>query len=219
MKWFIEKRNYFILLVILLLCFCIFFKKNTDSFIKSYDFKDGVITVIIYDNINKIEVDKKIKSIYDYYEKHEIVLNNKFKELYFDGLDDIVESSYVTEKVLNYFKKENINKYLINENGNIIAGKGVNRKYVLSINAPKTNKILKTVSFENKSMATSEINDKYDSVVVISNDFLTSVILSNYLSKISLEQGMSTADKYNCEVLWYYNNEFAMTKKFNDYFV
>lgn len=70
MKFLIEKRNYIILLIIILLiCFIVFnLGGKKQIYIKSFNYFNKVITVKIYDKVDSNKITKTINDIYKKYE-------------------------------------------------------------------------------------------------------------------------------------------------------
>ena len=289
MKYLIEKRNYIIIFVIIILIFWIFINLNSKKIhLKSFDFNGKIITIKIYEDINEGAVYKKINDIYSYFENYEDKLNGKLdnkmksfieygKVLYnktFGNVDitsgdlldklkdndkylfstkindldissnmlknkinfniDNIVSSYATSEVIDYFKDLKIKKYIINDDGNIIAGERYNNgKYKCSISDSLNKKVLKIVNIENESMYTLNNSDdlkgymvnpkkgviekRYDTVVVISKDNLTANMVASNLYLLSIDEGKEYAKRYNSEALWHYNNEIYMTDNFSKY--
>ena len=272
MQRIIDKRNYIILgIIILLLIFIliqIFTKKEEYSY--SYDYFDHYIVVKIYENkdifsdIEKIyqkyndavngKNDKLLNKIIDYgkdvYEKTDgyvdiskgSLTNNevtdfttKIDELSVDMDQDIdvsdIISSYATNEVISYLKENNIDKYLISDNGDISAGNYyTDGSYKVSISYE--DEILDIASFENKSMITrsndnevksymvnpveSKVTKKYDTVVVISDDVNEGTMLANALYLMDREAGEKLIKKYDAAALWYVDDK-TYTLNFDKY--
>lgn len=132
-------------------------------------------------------------------------------------------ASYATSEVIDYFDLLGIKKYIVNIDGDVIAGYS---KDGFNISLHDTdNSLLKVVSFSDKSI--SSMNNKkstfgdglYDGIWVISDDILTSNMLSNYLYYLSIEDGKEVSSKFGSEALWYKDGEFYMTENFSNYFV
>lgn len=285
-KKIIDKRNYLILFIIVILLVWILFFNKKEIYVKSFNYFDKVITFKIYDNVNHKQVTNDINNIYKKYENYDFkgkltddekALIEYGKILYFktDGYIDIttgelienlknnrnyefktdiekieikdgkltrnisfnfdnVLSCYATNDVLYYFKQNDITKYIVNEDGDITAGKHYQSgKYDISISNPNNDKVLKIVSFENKSMITrnyvpeiksyminpknSKVEHKYDSVVVIAKDNLTASMLADSLYLMDMEDGKKLLSDYNGEALWITGDDFVMTDGFNKY--
>ncbi len=272
MQRIIDKRNYIILgIIILLLIFIliqIFTKKEEYSY--SYDYFDHYIVVKIYENkdifsdVEKIyqkyndavngKNDKLLNKIIDYgkdvYEKTDgyvdiskgSLTNNevtdfttKIDELSVDMDQDIdvsdIISSYATNEVISYLKENNIDKYLISDNGDISAGNYyTDGSYKVSISYE--DEILDIASFENKSMITrsndnevksymvnpveSKVTKKYDTVVVISDDVNEGTMLANALYLMDREAGEKLIKKYDAAALWYVDDK-TYTLNFDKY--
>jgi hypothetical protein len=183
-----------------------------------------------YIDISDTDLISKLNDNQDYV--FETKINDKNFKNY--NLDSII-SSYTTNEVLKYFKKNKIKKYLINENGNIIAGDYYkkNGRYNFSINKYGSNSPLKFVSFNNMSMVTlnkskdlksymvnpktSKIVSNFDSVTVISDDYLTADMLTKELYLMDINEGKETALKYNAEALWQKDGKVIMTEGFKKY--
>lgn len=196
MSKIIEKRNYIILLFIVILSVWILLPKERHPFVKSFNYKKQLITIVIYDNINQKKMKKDIKKI----------CNNKEKDD-----NDILSGSYKAKKIISYFKKNNIKKYIINENGNISVGKRYNKnKYNISINNPKDNSIVKIVKLEYQTMATH--SDGENSISVISNDVIKANTLKYELFDIDINSAKEIVKKNNVKVIWYRNDEILIAQ-------
>ena len=220
MNIIIEKRNYIILFLIIVLLLWLGMIKNNRIFLKSYNFDKKTITVAIYDRVNVKKVSDRIDKIYKKYEKIQAIDEISYdSEIIFDVNDRNIILSLATNKVINYLKSKGITKYIINANGNIIAGKkyGEN-KYNISISDPDNDEILKIVSFENKSMVT--INDgMYDTLIVICDDIIKATITAQNISNLNTEEGREYALKHGCDVFWYKNGKIIMTDNFKKYII
>lgn len=279
MKTIIEKRNYIILFVIIVLIIWIMFFNKREIYLKSFNYFDETITYKIYNNIDKNKVTKDINNIYKKYENYNAKINNNIKDenvhslieygklLYYktDGLIDITSGdllknmqkgrkytftskidkigketinynfeniicAYATNDVIYYFKQNNIDKYIVNENGDIKVGKRYNKdKYKISI--INNEKLLYILNLENKAIATRKTNElkyminpktskkenKYDMLVVISNDNLTANMVANTIYFMNKEDGENFAKQYNSEVLWQKEDKIYQTKEFEKY--
>ena len=213
-KKIIDKRNYIILLVILFLIIWILFFSKNKAYIESFNYEDEVITFSVYDKVNHKKLTADINNIYK-------------EDVDFDDLKDIakkmdtdyesIKVSYVTDMVLDYFKENGIEKYIINESGNIIAGKHYNNeKYKVSISNPTTDEVIGIAILENKAMVTKN-DGLYDSVVVICDDNLMAKILVNRLQSLDINDGRTLAKKYECEILWLDSEEIIKTESFDKY--
>lgn len=67
-KKIIDKRNYIILFLIIILIIWILFFNKKEVYIKSFEYFGEVITFKIYDDVNYKKVEKDIKNIYEKYE-------------------------------------------------------------------------------------------------------------------------------------------------------
>ena len=279
MKKIIEKRNYIILFVIIVLIIWIMFFNKREIYLKSFNYFDETITYKIYNNIDKNKVTKDINDIYKKYENYNAKINNNINDeniyslieygklLYYktDGLIDITSGdllknmqkgreytftskidkigketinynfeniicAYATNDVIYYFKQNDIDKYIVNENGDIKVGKKYNKdKYKISI--INNEKLLYILNLENKAIATRKTNElkyminpktskkenKYDMLVVISNDNLTANMVANTIYFMNKEDGENFAKQYNSEVLWQKEDKIYQTKEFEKY--
>ena len=138
--------------------------------------------------------------------------------------------AYATNDVIYYFKQNDIDKYIVNETGDIKVGKKYNKdKYKLSI--INNEKLLYILNLENKAIATRKTNElkyminpktskkenKYDMLVVISNDNLTANMVANTIYFMNKEDGEKFAKQYNSEVLWQKEDKIYQTKEFEKY--
>lgn len=288
MKFIIEKRNYIILITIIIIILgLVFLNFDNKPDVKTFDFENKKITIIVYDKIDKNKVHSKINKILNYYTNYDKKLNKELntnmksfleygKIVYYktDGYVDItsgdlldnlknnkeynfvsninniivdknnlktkinfnienVISNYVVSDIVDYFRDQKIEKYIINENGNIAAGsKYDTSKYAISIN-DSSNKILQVVYLEKESLVTlkksnkvesyninpktSKKEDLYDFVSVISKDNLTANMVASTLYFLNIEDGKKFAEKYNCAALWYTDGNIITTDNFSKY--
>ena len=243
MKFLVSKRNYIILLVIVLLVIWILVNllgKN-EIFLKSFNSLDEPITIKAYDKINENKVSNDIDKILK-----KFLQNKKNKELkeygrilyakskgYVDITNtelvkalrtgesynfEMIKSSYAVSEICDYFKQNDIKRYIINEGGNVIAGEGYDGKYKVSLNKYDSQKILNIVLLENKSLytlnksdeiedymvnpKTSKVSDNFDSVSVIANDNLTADMIVRTLFLMSEDEGKEFIKDYDAEALW-----------------
>lgn len=263
MKKIIDKRNYIILgIIILLLIFIVvqmFTKEGEYSY--NYDYFDHYIVVKIYedqdvfDDIDSIykkydealngENDQLLeeiiaygKEIYDQTDGYVDIskgkltsgevteFETKIDDLSVEMKDDIditdIISSYATNEVISYLKENNIDEYLISDDGDISAGNYyTDGRYTASISYEDA--IIDIVSLENESMITrskdedtqsymvnpieSEITQKYDTVVVIADDVNEATMLANALYLMDREDGEQLITEYDAAALWYTDGE------------
>lgn len=153
------------------------------------------------------------------------ILNNK------PALDlGAIAKGYATEQVGAYLKKQNINKFLINAGGNILAGETSKEYYKIGLETPDATKsIYKVLKIKNKSVVTSggyERFYEYDgvpyhhivdyatlyptnnfkSVTVIADNSAQADALSTTLFLLDLESGKELAKKEQVEAIWYLND-------------
>lgn len=155
--------------------------------------------------------------------------DNDFENYNYSMVDD----SYAVSDIIDYFKQNNINSYIINEDGNIIAGQGYDGKYKVSLNKYGSNKILDIVFLENKSLytlnksdeiedymvnpKTSEVSSNFDSVSVIADDNLTADMLARTLFLMNEDEGRKFIKNYDAEVLWQKDGKMIMSDGFKNY--
>ncbi len=271
MKFLVSKRNYIILLVIVLLVIWILVNllgKN-EIFLKSFNSLDEPITIKVYDKINEDKVsndidkilkkflqNKKNKELKEYgrilYAKSKgyVDITNtelvkalrtgesyNFKTRINDDFDDynfeMIKSSYAVSEICDYFKQNDIKRYIINEGGNVIAGEGYDGKYKVSLNKYDSQKILNIVLLENKSLytlnksdeiedymvnpKTSKVSDNFDSVSVIANDNLTADMIVRTLFLMSEDEGKEFIKDYDAEALWQKDGKVTMSAGFKNY--
>ena len=170
------------------------------------------------------------------------ISSNMLKNKINFNIDNIV-SSYATSEVIDYFKDLKIKKYIINDDGNIIAGERYNNgKYKCSISDSLNKKVMKIIKLLQRAglelfviqrhlvLLNSDdlkgymvnpkkgvIEKRYDTVVVISKDNLTANMVASNLYLLSIDEGKEYAKRYNSEALWHYNNEIYMTDNFSKY--
>lgn len=232
MKKIIEKRNYIILFIIIILIIWILFSEKR-VYVKSFNFKDALVTYVIYDNVDENKITNNIERIYKKFEKKS--LSEKEKNLIFsetDGYFDEIRNyfvSYSTKEVLKFFDSYGIKKYMVNVDGDVILGdRHLDKNYLVSIHNPNDNSVLKIISLSNKSLSTVRYYNElkslkgsrrdYDMVSVICKDNITSNIISNYIYYLSIEEGEKVLSRNNCDGLWYKNNRIITSSNFSKYF-
>ncbi|MBR2840493.1 MAG: hypothetical protein IKF01_01330 [Bacilli bacterium] len=205
MKTLIEKRNYIIIFIIAFLLFFIFMGKN-EVYVDTFKFDKNIITVMIYDRIDKNNVKKNIKDICrkDYRKNVKKIADNY--DLY---------GGYISMKIKEYFKSKKIDKYIINENGDITTGKRYNdTAYKISIN-DSDNKVLKIVNLVNENIST--IRDGEDSISVIGKDIVKNKIYKYMLNDVSTDEGKEIIKDKDIAVLWYRDGNITMSDNFEKY--
>lgn len=127
--------------------------------------------------------------------------------------------AFATKKIENYLKKQKINKYIINEDGNIITGKHYNnKKYKVSL-MDKGGNLIKIISLENEALAVKGNTQKFKPYMInpktnekIKNDNIVAVITddinkantyANVLYLMSKEAGMNYVKDKGIKVIWY----------------
>lgn len=162
------------------------------------------------------------------------LLTNNHLNLNFDNFI----KGYTNNKVKEYLKSVNIDKYFINTGNEIIIGKGLNNKdYVVAISSPFDNSALKVFNLQNKYLVTKSIYYnayKYDdviysnivdaknetmsrkmiSVTVVGDDIYQTELAANMLFINNYYKGIDIAKKYNVDVIWCYkdNNGIEIIK-------
>lgn len=193
-----------------------------------YKETNGLIDITSNELVNKISNDEKytFKTSIDSLDfKNKNTLNNI-------NIDSIA-GAFATKKVEDYLKRNKIDKYIINEDGNIITGKGINNeKYKISI--MYQDKLLAIANLENKSMATkgnvntfktyminpitSTKHKENKMIVVIHEDINTANMIANALYLMSVKEGQEYISKYNAQALWYKEDDAKqMTSGFKSY--
>ncbi len=147
--------------------------------------------------------------------------------------------SFIISKLENKIKEYNINSYIINMGDIFSLGRANNTKFTVAIEKPyKKDEYISFLKLDNKSISTvgpfqnyysiegkiyhNLINLKtlkqennYKSVTVIGDSILDVQMLSNYLYFLSIEDGKEILKKYNCDAIWYTNeDELIFTKDF-----
>lgn len=228
MKFIIDKRNYIILFIIILLLIWIFSLKD-EAYVKSFNFNGINITYVIYDKVNSDKISKNIDEIYEIYKKK--TLDKKEEKYIFNQTDGYFNETekylacFSTDEVLKYFKYIGISRYMVNIDGDVILGdKYSNNKYSVSIHDPRDNSILKIIYFSNKALSSTKYSDDlknlkgnrkdYDMVSVLCDDILTSDVISNYLYYLSIEDGKEVLSKNKCDGLWYKDGKIYTTSNF-----
>lgn len=154
-----------------------------------------------------------------------------------------IAKGYTTEIVGKYLESIGITDYLINAGGNVKVGNSYKKKnYSIGIQSPVENEDLITiVNGKNISVVTSggyERNYEYNgtiyhhiidpdtlypsnnmkSVTVITKDSALGDILSTTLFLTSVEEGKEIIKDYDCDAIWYTNdNQIIRSENFSDY--
>lgn len=179
-----------------MLLFWIFNNRNR-TFIESFDLNDKVLTVIIYEKIDVKKVTNNIEKICNKWEKKKEKVNYL--------------NSYAVKEIIRYFNKSGIKKYLINEDGNVSAGKRYSKdKYSVSILNPENEDILKIVKLENESMIT--VKDDNNSVSVIYKDNIEAFRIGVQLFNLGIDEGKKVCDELGCKAFWYIDGKVDETK-------
>lgn len=168
------KRNYIIFfIIILLVIFLICQRIGIKEYAKTYEYFDHKITLKIYENKNIFnDVDKILKKS-----------------------DNSVNA---VKKIQKYLKTKKIDKYIINDNGDITAGKHYKRdKFKISINYE--NDVLDIVEIKNESMVTRK-DCTYKMIVIIGKDIVKTTKKAEEFCK----SGNISKDY---KVYWYDGNE------------
>lgn len=277
----VDKRNYIILAIIIILIVFIVINLNSkvNEQIKSFNYFNEDITIKIYSNKNMDSTFKEIDGIYKKYQKYyqnpsqntgkdliklleygknayeetggliditagELITSieddktynfhttinsldfNKKETLKNISIDSLI-GAYATNIVKEYLDENKIKKYIINEDGNIIAGDHYNDdKYKVSITDTNGN-LVKIVYLNGESMATkgntskfkpymvnpltSSKNKENNLISVISKDINEANKVANALYLMSIDDGKEFAKKYDVEVLWHTNDEKTYT--------
>lgn len=206
MKYIIEKRNYILLFVIIVLLFIIIFYSKRSAFVKSYKV-DGLITVVIYDNIDRNFVDRGIKKI--------LKKNYKIQDYEIDVSDYKVDGALKVLKIMSFFSKNKIKYYMINENGNVSVGSKYGDKYSVSLNLD--NDVLDIVSLKNESLESVKYSSLYDGVFVIDKDNVRGYILANYLSGLELSKAKEECDYRKVNAYFIKDGDVYMTDGFKKF--
>ncbi len=194
-----------------------------------YKETNGLIDITANELIKSIEEDKT-------YNFKTTINNLNFKDkstLKNINIDTII-GSYATKKVEDYLKKENIDKYIISEDGNVVAGNHYDKKkYSISINN-QSGAVVDIAYIKNKSMVTkgnvntfkpymvnpltSKKNEDNKMVIVIADDINKANMIANALYLMEIEEGNNFIKKYNAEGYWYTNDgKIKMTTGFEKY--
>lgn len=119
---------------------------------------------------------------------------------------DKIKDTKDSDEIASILKKENVDKFIINNNGNITAGKHYdNGKYLVSL--LHNNNLLDIIELENESLYV--INEK---------DFYVAVISKNIKSAkaVALDVKNGILDE-NKKIYIYKNEKKEVTKSFNKY--
>ena len=181
------------------------------------------------------------KSINDAFEEGMI---KKIKPVYKDTKEidySSIIKSFIISKLEQKIKDYNISSYIINMGDVSSLGSANNTKFTVGIEKPyKTDEYITFLKLSNKAVSTvgpyqnyytfdSKIyhnlinlktlkqENNYKSVTVIGDNVLDVQMLSNYLYFLSIEDGKKILKKYNCDAIWYTNDdELIFTKDFTE---
>lgn len=154
-----------------------------------------------------------------------------------------ISKGYTTEIVGKYLESIGIDEYLINAGGNVKVGSNYKKKnYSIGIQSPiKGEDLMSVIKGNNISVVTSggyERNYEYNgvtyhhiidpdtlypsnnmkSVTVVTKDSALGDILSTTLFLSSVEEGQEIIKDYDCEAIWYTNdNKIIKSEKFDKY--
>ena len=154
-----------------------------------------------------------------------------------------ISKGYTTEVVGKYLESIGIDEYLINAGGNVKVGSNYKKKnYSIGIQSPiKGEDLMSVIKGNNISVVTSggyERNYEYNgityhhiidpdtlypsnnmkSVTVVTKDSALGDILSTTLFLSSVEEGQEIIKNYDCEAIWYTNdNKIIRSENFNKY--
>ncbi len=194
-----------------------------------YEKTNGLIDITAGKLITSIEENEE----YDFHTSIKNLDFSKKETLDVISFDSII-GSYATNIVKKYLEENGVDKYIINEDGNIIAGNHYNNdKYKVSITDASGN-LVEIVYLKGKAMATKGntttfkpymVNPLTSSkmkenklVSVISDDLNEANKIANALYLMSIKEGKNFVKKYDAEVLWYTNDgETETTNGFNIY--
>lgn len=209
--------------------------KNNKDFLKLikygkdlYKESNGLIDITSKELQESIEDDKEIN--------YETTINNinlKDKNTLININTDSIIGAYATNEVVKYLKKENINNFLINEDGNIITGNHYdNDNYKISI-IDKDNNVIKILKIKNKAVAvkgntttfkpymvnpiTKSKNKTNDLIVVIDKDINKANVIANILYLMDRDKREEYIKENNIKALWQTNNTISTTKSFQNY--
>lgn len=148
LKKILEKRNYIILFIIIVLFIWILFFNKREIYLKSFNYFNETITYKIYDNIDKNKVTKDINDIYKKYTNYNKKLNQK-------KLNENMNSLLEYGKLLYY----NTNGYIDITSGDLLKNIKNNKKYTFTSKIDKIGKEKINYNFENiiSAYATNDV--------------------------------------------------------------
>lgn len=209
--------------------------------LKNYDEKE--LYNFGLDVINKTDGYVSIyrKSVNEIFEEGKL---KKIKPVYKNDMEidySSIIKSFVISKLEQKIKDYNIYSYIINMGDISFLGIANNTKFTVGIENPyKTDEYITFLSLENKAVSTvgpyqnyytldSKIyhnlinlktlkqENNYKSVTVVGDNVLNVQMLSNYLYFLNIEDGKEVLKKYNCDAIWYTNDdELIFTKDFTE---
>ncbi len=148
LKKILEKRNYIILFIIIVLFIWILFFNKKEIYLKSFNYFNETITYKIYDNIDKNKVTKDINNIYKKYTNYNKKLNQK-------KLNENMNSLLEYGKLLYY----NTNGYIDITSGDLLENIKNNKEYTFTSKIDKIGKENINYNFENiiSAYATNDV--------------------------------------------------------------
>ncbi len=148
LKKILEKRNYIILFIIIVLFIWILFFNKREIYLKSFNYFNETITYKIYDNIDKNKVTKDINDIYKKYTNYNKKLNQK-------KLNENMNSLLEYGKLLYY----NTNGYIDITSGDLYKNIKNNKEYTFTSKIDKIGKEKINYNFENiiSAYATNDV--------------------------------------------------------------
>lgn len=148
LKKILEKRNYIILFIIIVLFIWILFFNKKEIYLKSFNYFNETITYKIYDNIDKNKVTKDINDIYKKYTNYNKKLNQK-------KLNENMNSLLEYGRLLYY----NTNGYIDITSGDLLKNIKNNKEYIFTSKIDKIGKEKINYNFENiiSAYATNDV--------------------------------------------------------------
>ncbi len=153
-----------------------------------------------------------------------------------------IAKGYATQVVKTYLEEENINNYIINAGGNVLAGEKIDSTYKIGIQDPTiNNEIFSIVNANNVAVVTSGSYERFyeidgnvyhhiispdtlypseyiKSVSIVSNDSALSDSLSTILFLMPVDKSLEYIKQFDAEAIFYdINDNIIKTKGYEDY--
>ena len=219
--------------------------KNINSIYKKYDdyynnyYKDkGFQELLRYGNYVYKETDGLVdisagKTVDSVKKGQALVFESDIENPDLENMNlSVIIDVYATNRVINYLISTGIDKYIINTDGVISTGEGINNeKYSIAL-FDQNGKFFDIAYLENTNLVTKgaadefkaymvnvktgeKISDKF--VIVIDDDLNEANYIADTLYVMSVKEGKEFIKRYDAEAYWKVGNKISTTKGFKKY--